>query len=94
MYTLIYLNGQFNKPDTLEAYLRSNIGQSPLLRIDCLTSYRGHECDIINDVCRYLNGINHQLEVAYCATQNVSTEVKEGYDFVNFLVMQIKVSEI
>jgi len=92
MYTLIYLNGQFNKPDTLESFIRTNIGQSPSLRVDCLTPYRGTEHDIINDVCRYLNGIYKQLEVSYCTTQNVSTKVKEGFDYVDFLVIQIRIS--
>lgn len=92
MYTLIYINDQFNKPDTLVSYLRSNVGQSPLLRVDCLTPYRGTESDIINDVCDYLSRIDQQLEVSYCVTQNVSTENKDGLNLVDFLVIQIRIS--
>lgn len=94
MYTLVYFNGQFNKPDTLESYIRTNVGQSPLLRVDCLTPYCGTERDIIKDVCDFLNGIYNQLDVSYCTTQNVSTEVKGGFNYVVFLVIQIRISNI
>ncbi len=93
MYTLIYLNGHFNKPDTLVSFLQSNVGQSPLLRVDCVTPYQGTEKEITNDVCDYLNKICHDLNVIYTITQNVSTEKKNGKTFVIFLVIQIHILE-
>ena len=92
MFTLIYLKGQFNRPETLRAFLQSNIGQCTLLRVDCVSPYCGTEDEIIKDVCEYLNGINPDIEVAFNLTQNVSTEDTQTNHLVHFLVIQINVS--
>lgn len=92
MYTLIYLKGQFNRPDTLLPFLQSNIGQSPLLRVDCVSPYCGTEEEIIKEVCEYLNGISPDIDVTYNLTQNISTEDTPTHHLVHFLVIQINVS--
>ena len=93
MYTLIYMDGHFNRPETLESFILSNAGASPLLRIDCLTPYKGSEQDFIHDVCKYLSSITPHYMVSYNMTQNVSTEERDGQPFVNFLVIQILITE-
>ena len=74
MFTLIYNNGQFNRPDTLVPYLQSNIGEYPLVRVDCITPYKGKEEDLIRDVCEYLSKVDSSVNVTYNITQNVITE--------------------
>jgi len=39
MFTLIYHNGQFNRPDTLLPFLQANVGMSPLIQVDCIMPY-------------------------------------------------------
>jgi len=75
----------------LEFFIQSNMGKNPLLRIDCLTPYKGSEQDIIKDVCCFLSNICSDIDVNYNVTQNVSTEEKDGYSFVNFLVIQLNI---
>ena len=93
MFTLVYINNQFNRPDTLVPFLKSIIGQSPLLRIDCVNPYHGTVDEIIREACDYLSSVCPQIEVIYNITQNVSTETNEDGNWVHFLVMQITVSE-
>lgn len=94
MYTLIYMDGHFNRPETLESYILSNAGGDPaLLRIDCLTPFKGSEQDFIHDVCHYLSSVNPHYEVSYDTTQNVRTEESDGQLFVHFLVIQVLISE-
>ena len=94
MYTLIYMDGHFNRPETLESYILSNAGgDSALLRIDCLTPFKGSEQDFIHDVCHYLSSVNPHYEVSYDTTQNVRTEESDGQLFVHFLVIQVLISE-
>ena len=91
MFTLVYIRNQFNRPDTLLPFLQSNIGQAPLLRIDCVNPYQGTEQDIVREVCDFLSSIDPHLEVTYCMTQNVSSEVKDQGFWIHFIVMQIKI---
>lgn len=93
MYTLIYMDGHFNRPETLGTYILANAGKSPLLRVDCLTPFKGSEQDFVHDVCHYLSSVNPHYEVSCNTTQNVSTEKKDGQSFVNFLAMQIAITE-
>lgn len=91
MFTLVYIKNQFNRPETLMSFLQSNIGQAPLLRIDCVTPYQGKEEDIVCEVCDYLNSIDPNVEVTYCMTQNISSEVNDQGFWIHFIVMQIKI---
>lgn len=93
MYTLIYMDGHFNGPENLESFIMSNVREYPLLRIDCLTPFKGSKQDIIHDVCKYLGCIIPQYEVSYSTTQNVSIEDKNGQLLVHFLTIQISQTE-
>lgn len=93
MFTLIYNNGQFNRPDTLVPFLQSNIGESPLLQVDCITPYKGKEADLIRDVCEHLSKVVSSINVTYNMTQNASTESNSNGFFVNYLLIQIHVEE-
>lgn len=93
MFTLIYLKNQFNRPDTLMSFLQSNIGQSPLLRIDCISPYQGTEHDLIGEVCDYLNRIAPEVEVTYNITFNTSTESNGKGHWVHFIEIQLNVTE-
>ena len=93
MFTLIYNNGQLNRPDTLPSFIQANVGKWPLIQIDCVTPYRGTEKDLVKAVCKHLSHIDSQIEVTYNMTQNCSTgEDKDGL-YVSFLVVQIHESE-
>lgn len=89
MFTLVYLNGHFNRPDSLLPFLRGNIGQSPLLKIDCITPYEGTADEFANEVCKFLSQIDPEIEVTYNLIQNVTTESKGDRRIVTFLVTQI-----
>lgn len=92
MFTLIYIKNQFNRPDNLSNFLETNLGESPLLRIDCISPYQGTEQDLVAEVCDYLSTVSPRIQVSFCKTQNVSVEkTKNGY-IVNFLVMQIQIA--
>ena len=93
MFTLIYHNGQFNRPESLVPFLQSNIGEYPLLQVDCITPYKGKEKDLIRDVCEYLSKVDSSINVTYNITQNASTESNSNCDFVKYLVIQIHVEE-
>ena len=91
MFTLIYNKGQFNRPETLVPFLQSNIGEYPLLQVDCITPYKGKEADLVRDVCEYLSKVISSINVTYNMTQNASTESNPNGFFVNYLVIQIHV---
>lgn len=92
MFTLVYLNGKFNRPDTLSQFLLSNVGEAPLIQIDCITPYVGTESELIEEICNYLCRIEPQVEVSYNVTQNVSTsELPKGHA-VNYIVLQLSIS--
>ena len=61
MFTLIYFQGKFNRPDTLFPFLENNVGKDPIMQIDFPTPYQGNEQDLIKELCEYLNGINLKL---------------------------------
>ena len=91
MFTLIYFNGAFNRPDTLLPFLESNVGKDPLMQIDCVTPYHGTEQDLINEVCEYLNGMNPHIEVSYNVTISMNLEKSIDGTNVNYLALQLQV---
>ena len=93
MFTLVYIKNQFNRPDNLSNFLESNIGECPMIRIDCISPYQGTEDELIREVCNYLSDVSLHAEVSYCMTQNVSTERSDHGQLVYFLVIQIRVSQ-
>ena len=93
MFTLVYNNGQLNRPDTLQSFLQSNIGKSSLLQVDCVTPYKGTEEDLIKKVCEHLSTIDPEIEVKYGRTQNASSEKSIVNSLVHFMVLQIQVCQ-
>ena len=91
MFTLIYLNGNFNRPEDLRPFLETNIGKSPLLRIDCITPYKGTEKELIESVCNYLNSIVNGITVSYNCTQNASSESTNKGVIMHYIVIKINV---
>lgn len=63
MFTLVYLNGQLNRPDTMQSFLQSNVGKNTLLQVDCVTPYQGTESAFIDEVCMHLKGFDTGVEV-------------------------------
>lgn len=91
MFTLIYNNGQFNRPDTLVPFLQTNVDEYPLLQVDCVTPFPGRKDDLERAVCEYLSKIVSDIEVTPNVTQFPSTESNEKSDFVNYLALQVHV---
>ena len=91
MFTLIYYQGKFNRPETLVPFLESNVGNDPLMQVDCVTPYEGTEQDLINEVCDYLNRIDPQIEVNYNVTMSKNSESSTGGIKVNYLAIQLRV---
>jgi len=94
MYTLVYINGNFNRPDTLPSFLQANEGKSPLLQIDCVTPFLGSADELIEKVCNHLNSIDSQIKVSLNMIQNVSSETTNTKQLVHFIVIQIIVNVI
>lgn len=63
MYTLIYHNEQFNRPDTLLPFLQANVVKSPQIQIDYRMPYYGTAGQLMNEVCAYLSNLDSQIEV-------------------------------
>jgi hypothetical protein len=93
MFTLVYIKNQFNRPENLLPFLKANVGESTLIRVDCITPFQGSEDDIVNEVCRYLNTIDSGLNVSCESIQNSSNDNNETKQQVHFLVMQVKISQ-
>lgn len=93
MFTLIYFQGKFNRPDTLLPFLENNVGKDTLLQIDCVTPYQGTEQDLIEEVCDYLNNIVPQIEVNYTVTISKNSETNEVGTKINYLAIQLRVSQ-
>lgn len=93
MFTLIYFQGKFNRPDTLVPFLESNVGKDPFMQIDCVTPYQGTEQDMITELCEYLNGINPQIEVNYNVTMSKNSEANSNGTMVNYLVIQLQINQ-
>ena len=94
MYTLIYHNGQFNRPDTLLPFLRANVGQSPQIQIDCIMPYVGTAGQLGGAVCAYLSKLDPEIEVVPNMIINLSSESIEKGQVVSYLVMCIDVRNI
>ncbi|MBP5424150.1 MAG: hypothetical protein J6Y78_17080 [Paludibacteraceae bacterium] len=91
MYTLIYHNGQFNRPDTLLPFLQANVGKSPQIQIDCIMPYYGTAGQLEDAVCAYLSKLDPQIEVLPNMILNRSSERTETGEVVSYLVMYIDV---
>ena len=92
MYTLIYLNGNFNRPDTLPAFLQTNVGNAPLLQIDCVTPFQGTAEELTEMACGHLNTIDPPVEVKLQEIKNASVESKKTKQQVYFMVLQLQIS--
>lgn len=91
MFTLIYYNGQFNRPEMLLSFLQANVGQSPLIQIDCIMPYNGTAGQLEDAVCAYLSKIDPQIEVLPNVIQTRSSEKTDAGQVVSYLVMYIDV---
>ena len=91
MFTLIYHNGQFNRPDTLQSFLHANIGKSPQIQINCIMPYKGTAGQLMDDVCEYLSKQDSSIEVIPNIILNRSTAVIENGQMVSDLVIQVHV---
>ena len=74
MFTLIYHNKQFNKPDTLLPFLQANVAKSPQIQIDCIMQYMGTAGQLMAKVCAYLSKPDPQIEGWPNVILNRSTE--------------------
>ena len=92
MFTLVYLNGNLNRPDTLLSFLQANVGKSVLIQIDCVTPFQGTTDELTEKVCCHLNTIDPQVEANLQAIKNASTEVANTGQQVIFMVIQIQIS--
>ena len=92
MFTLIYLKGKFNRPEALEPFLQSNVGEWPLIRIDCVTPYEGTTDELADEVCGYLNTIISEFEVTYNLTQHSSARLTSKGSIVTFMVIQVHIA--
>ena len=91
MFTLIYHNGQFNRPDTLHTFLQTNVGKSPQIQIDCIMPYNGTAGQLMDEVCAYLSKLDRQIEVWPNVILNRSTERTSTGQSGSHLVFQIDV---
>lgn len=91
MYTLIYNNGQFNRPDTLQPFLQANVGQSPQIQIDCIRPYNGTAEQLEDAVCVYLSKLDSKIEVLPNLILNCISESTKAGQVVNYLVLSIDV---
>ena len=92
MFTLIYFQGKFNRPNTLVPFLESHVGMNPIIQIDCVTPYQDTEQDLIKDLCDYLNGIDPQIEVLYNVTMSKNSETSNEVTKINYLAVQLQVN--
>ena len=93
MYTLVYLNGNLNRPDTLPSFLQSNVGKNPLLQIDCVTPFQGTADELSEKVCGHLNSIDPHVVVKLQEIKNASIEVSKTVQQVSFMVVQFLITK-
>lgn len=93
MFTLIYNHGEFNQPDNLLPFLQSNVGEWTLIQVDCITPYPGTKEELIQVICEYLNHVSPDIEVTYNITNESETTSSNAKKEVNYLVMQIHVTQ-
>lgn len=91
MFILLYQNGQFNRPDTLQTFLQTNVGKSPQIQINCIMPYNGMAGQLEDAVCAYLSKIDPQIEVLPNMIQTRFSEKTESGQVVSCLVMYIDV---
>lgn len=94
MFTLVYLNGNFNRPDTLPSFLHANVGKKPLLQLDCVTPFQGTANELVDKVCEHLNTIDPQMVVTCDDIKNASTDTISDKTLVHFMVVQILISKL
>lgn len=94
MFTLIYNNGELNRPSTTQGFIQANAGKSPFLQVDCVMPFKGTEKDLIQKVCNHLSHVDSRYEVTYNITQNCSIEQNDEGFFVKYLVIQVCVKDI
>lgn len=92
MYTLVYLNGNLNRPDTLLFFLQSNVGKSVLIQIDCVTPFQGTTDDLAAKVCSHLSAIDPLIEVELREIKNASDKSAISKQQVHFMLLQIKIA--
>lgn len=92
MYTLVSLNGNLNRPDTLPSFLQSNVGKNLMLQIDCVAPFQGTADELAEKVCGHLNAIDLQIEVNLQEIKNASAEMAKFKQQVSFMVMQIQIT--
>jgi len=93
MYTLVYLNGNLSRPDTLTFFLQSNVGNTPLLQIDCVTPFPGSAEELGSMTCEHLNRIDPMIMVNQVEIKNASTEMTKTSQLAHFAVIQIKIDK-
>lgn len=93
MYTLVYLNGNLNRPDTLPSFLQANVGKTALLQIDCVTPFQGLAEELDGRVCSHLNSIDPQVEVKFQELKRCSTDSAKNKQQVYFMVLQIEIAK-
>ena len=93
MYTLVYLNGNLNRPDTLPVFLQSNVGKTALLQIDCVTPFQGTVEELVNLTSEHLNKINPTIEVSKVEVKNASAESKKSKQIVHFMVLHLLITK-
>ena len=91
MFTLIYHNGQFNRPERLLPFLQANVGQCPQIQIDCIMPYAGTAGQLEDEVCAFLSNLDPQIEVLPNMILNRSSESTETGQVVSYLVLYIDV---
>lgn len=92
MFTLVYLNGTLNRPDTLQFFLQAYVGKSPLIQIDCVTPFQGSDEELAEKVCNYLSIIDPQIVVRLQKIKNTSTDDAKIGHRVNFMVIQMLIT--
>ena len=92
MYTLVYLNGNLNCPDTLSAFLQTNVGWSPLIQIDCVTPFQGTADELAEKVCNHLSTIDPQVVAELQEIKNTSTDDAKIGHRVNYMVIQMLIT--
>ena len=93
MFTLVYFNGKLNKPETLSPFLHSNVGKNAMLRVDCVTPYKGTEQELINDVCKHLSRMAPNIQVTYTVTCESEASSRNSGDEISYLVIPIQVNQ-
>ena len=91
MFTLVYLKGQFNRPETLMPFLQTNAGNEALVQVDCITPFAGSKADLTEKVCQYLSNVDPDFMVINNVADYSNTESSSKDSAVDYLVIQVHV---